>query len=72
MNDEAAEKAEAERALATPGARRIAAKTELRRADEALKPHVARAVKANVPIRRIAELTGLSTTTVMLWGASVD
>lgn len=68
MKDEAAEKAEADRALDTPGARRIAAKNELRRADEALKPLVFRAVKAGVSIRRIAEKTGLATTTVMLWG----
>lgn len=68
MTDEAAERAEAERALEAPGARRIAAKAEMRKADEALKPLVLRAIKANVPIRRVAELTGLTTSTVMLWG----
>jgi len=68
MKDEAAERAEADRALDEPGARRIAAKEELRRADEALRPVVRRAVKAGVSIRRIASKTGLATTTVMLWG----
>lgn len=68
MKDEAAERAEAERALDAPGQRRMIAKDELRRADEELKPYVKRAVKAGVSIRRIAEKTGLATTTVMLWG----
>lgn len=68
MKDEAAERAEAERALDEPGARRMAAKDELRRADEALKPLVFKAVQAGVSVRRIAAKTGLSTTTVMLWG----
>ncbi|MGK4909978.1 hypothetical protein [Streptomyces albus] len=68
MTDEAAERAEAERALNGPGARRIKAKAELRKADEALKPVVFRAVKAGVPIRLIAKKTGLATTTVLLWG----
>ncbi|WP_432159125.1 hypothetical protein [Streptomyces sp. bgisy153] len=68
MKDEAAERAEADRALDAPGARRIAAKNELRKADEALKPIVFRAVKAGVPIRAIAKKTGLATTTVLLWG----
>jgi len=68
MKDEAAERAEADRALDAPGARRIAAKDELRIADEELKPVVFRAMKAGVSIRRIASKTGLATTTVMLWG----
>ncbi|MGW5679743.1 hypothetical protein ACWEV4_32485 [Streptomyces sp. NPDC003860] len=68
MNDEAAEKAEAERALDAPGQRRMIAKDELRRADDALRPLVFRAVQAGVSVRRIAAKTGLSTTTVMLWG----
>lgn len=68
MKDEAAERAEADRALDEPGQRRMVAKDELRRADEALKPVVFRAVKAGVSIRRIAAKTGLATTTVMLWG----
>src|SRR5690606_9123532 len=68
MKDEAAERAEADRALDEPGARRIAAKAELRAADEALRPIVFRAMKAGVPIRQIAKKTGLTTTTVMLWG----
>ncbi|MEW2223443.1 hypothetical protein AB0939_29815 [Streptomyces sp. NPDC006990] len=68
MKDEAAERAEAERALEAPGARRIKAKADLRKADVQLKPLVSRAVRANVPIRRIAEMTGLTTNTVMLWG----
>lgn len=68
MKDEAAEKAEAERALTKPGERRMRAKAELRDADAALKPLVFRAVKANVPIRTIAKKTGLATTTVLLWG----
>lgn len=68
MKDEAAERAEADRALDAPGARRIAAKAELRKADEALRPIVFRAMKAGVPIRAIAKKTGLTTTTVMLWG----
>jgi hypothetical protein len=68
MKDEAAIRAEAERALDEPGQRRMIAKDELRRADEALKPVVYRAVQAGVSIRRISAKTGLSTTTVMLWG----
>ncbi len=68
MTDEAAEKAEADRALDDPGARRIAAKDELRKADAALRPVVVRAVKAGVSVRRIAAKTGLSTGTVLLWG----
>jgi hypothetical protein len=68
MTDETAERAEAERALEAPGARRIKAKAELRKADEALKPVVLRAVRAGVPIRRIAAMTGLTTNTVLLWG----
>ncbi|MBZ6212154.1 hypothetical protein [Streptomyces olivaceus] len=68
MNDEAAELAEAERALEAPGQRRMIAKDELRRADDELRPLVFKAVQAGVSIRRIAAKTGLSTTTVMLWG----
>lgn len=68
MTDETAERAEAERALEAPGARRIKAKAELRKADEALKPLVLRASKAGVPVRRIAALTGLTTNSVLLWG----
>jgi hypothetical protein len=68
MTDEAAEKVEAERALRAPGERRLRAKEELRRADDELRPVVVKAMKANLPIRRIAEMTGLATTTVMLWG----
>jgi hypothetical protein len=68
MKDEAAERAEAERALEAPGARRIKAKAELRAADEALKPLVLRASRAGVPVRRIASLTGLTTNSVLLWG----
>ncbi|MEU3148432.1 hypothetical protein [Streptomyces sp. NPDC006999] len=68
MKDEAAERAEADRALDAPGARRIAAKDELRKADMALRPVVLRAVKAGVPVRKIAAKTALSTGTVLLWG----
>ena len=68
MKDETAERAEAESALDAPGAKRIKAKAELRKADAALKPVVLRAMKAGVPIRTIATKTGLATTTVMLWG----
>jgi hypothetical protein len=68
MTGETAERAEAERALELPGAIRIKAKAGLREADETLKPFVRRAVKAGVPIRRIASLTGLTNNTVMLWG----
>ncbi|MFG2183405.1 hypothetical protein ACGFLS_32440 [Streptomyces abikoensis] len=70
MVDEAAEMAEAIRALEGPGARRVRLKLDLREVDKQLKPLVARAVQADVPVRRIAEITGLSTNTVMLWGRS--
>lgn len=52
----------------TPGARRLAAKAEMRKADEELKPLIRQAIKAGVPLRRIASLTGLSQNTVLLWG----
>lgn len=69
MTDEAAERAEAERALEVPGAERIKLKADLRKSEDGLKPLVARAVKANVPLRRIAALTGLAQNTILLWSA---
>lgn len=68
MVDEAAEKVEALTALQEPGARRIRLRADLRKVDTELRPLVLRASKANVPIRKIAEVTGLTTNTVMLWG----
>lgn len=68
MVDEAAEKAEALAALEKPGARRKRLKADLRAVDTELRPLVARAVRADVPLRVIAERTGLSVNTVMLWG----
>lgn len=67
MDDGAAEQAEAIKALQGPGAKRVKLRADLRRLDAELKPLITRAIKADVPIRKIAEMTGLSTNTVMLW-----
>lgn len=58
---------EAERALESPGRKRLEAKERLRLADAELKPFVKQARKAGVPIRRIAYMTGLSQNTISLW-----
>ncbi|MFF2354924.1 hypothetical protein ACFVVL_34800 [Kitasatospora sp. NPDC058115] len=70
--DESVDRAQAEAALEGPGAARIRAKRLLGLADDDLRPLVSAAVKAGVPLRRIAALTGLTTNTVMLWGKRED
>lgn len=58
---------EAERALNAPAARRLEAKERLRLADQELKPYVQQARRAGVPLRTIAQKTGLSQNTISLW-----
>ena len=58
---------EAERALDVPARRRLEAKERLRLADAELKPFVKQARKAGVPLRTIAQKTGLSQNTISLW-----
>lgn len=65
--DDKATLAEAIRALEAPGARRIRLKAEMRAIDAELRPLVAAALRAGAPIRTVARMTGLTTTTVMTW-----
>jgi hypothetical protein len=58
---------EAERALEAPARKRLEAKERLRLADLELKPFVKAARKAGVPLRTIAQKTGLSQNTISLW-----
>jgi hypothetical protein len=60
---------EAERALEAPARKRLEAKERLRLADLELKPYVKQARKAGVPLRTIAQKTGLSQNTISLWEA---
>jgi hypothetical protein len=69
MTDETAAKAEAIKALEKPGSRRIKLKADMRQVDAELKPLVADALRADVPIRMVSKMTGLSLNTVLLWGS---
>lgn len=60
-------RAKAVRQLVSPGEERIRFATELEQLDAKIRPLVLAAVQADVPYRRIAELTGISRATVARW-----
>ncbi len=51
-----------------PGQERARLAAELERLDTKLRPLILEAIKAGVPYRRVAELTGISRATVARWG----
>jgi DNA-directed RNA polymerase specialized sigma24 family protein len=55
------------RHLIGPGQRRLLLLEELEEVDKSLRPLVTAAVRAGLPYRRIAELTGVSRATVGRW-----
>lgn len=55
------------RKLSAPGERRMQLAAELQELDRIVRPLVVQAVAADVPYRRIAELTGVSRATVARW-----
>lgn len=59
-------------ALAEPGARRQQLRQQLGDVENELRPLVVAAVRAEVPGRRIRELTGLSTNTAAAWARQAE
>ncbi|MEU5164591.1 hypothetical protein AB0G74_33905 [Streptomyces sp. NPDC020875] len=60
-------RAQAEKALGTPGGKRLRLLKELEKIDAELRPVILAAREAEVPIRRITELTGVAPNTVRAW-----
>jgi DNA invertase Pin-like site-specific DNA recombinase len=60
-------RAEAAAALEAPGARRKSLRAELDEAESELRPLIRKAVAAEVPTRKIQELTGVSRVTITRW-----
>jgi DNA-directed RNA polymerase specialized sigma24 family protein len=65
-------RAQAVRQLMEPGKERVRLAAELERLDTQLRPLVLEAIKAGVPTRRVAELTGISRATVARWGKHAE
>jgi hypothetical protein len=60
-------RAQAESTLTDPGQRRIRLLAELESVDAELRPLIRAAREAELPIRRITELTGVAPNTVRSW-----
>ncbi|WP_354670128.1 helix-turn-helix domain-containing protein [Streptomyces sp. S.PNR 29] len=65
-------RAKAVRQLVDPGKERVRLAAELERLDAHLRPLVLEAIRAGVPTRRVAELTGISRATVARWGKNAE
>lgn len=60
-------RADAEKAITSPGQRRIRLLAQLEEVEEELRPLIAEAVRMEVPYRRINELTAVSPNTARAW-----